>query len=148
MKTIVAVDPGAKGGVAWINANGVGAESLADLTDKGLLRLLKQILLDATTDGIIAYVEQVNSMSPGRRACFVLGGSYRACRMALAATEIPFKLVLASEWQKGLGVPKKTTYAKRKKYLQGKAEEVFPQLEVTPDIADALLIMEWGRRQP
>ena len=89
------IDPGKSGAIAWIGPSGPSAEPLKNMTDREVYELLRNLVIDSHT-GIHAYIEQVNAMSPGRRACFVLGGSYMALKMALAAACIPYEPVLSS----------------------------------------------------
>ena len=146
MKAIIGIDPGANGGIAWINSDGEACvekmpDSLQDLWD-----LVVSISLEAGTGGtgIRAYLESVSS-SPqmGVVSAFSFGRGYGNLEMALTAAGIPFERVRPQVWQKALGCMTKGD----KNVSKRKAQELFPDRKVTHATADALLIAYYGTKQ-
>ena len=156
MTTYIGIDPGQAGGIAALGFNEHQPEAWPmPETDAEILGLLRELgpteaERESGTCSVFAVLEKVNAMSPGRQACFQLGGSYRALRMALTAAGIPFEEVRPEDWQRKVGVPPqkkpKLTYAKRKARLRARAQALFPGYAVTNKTADALLMAECCRK--
>ena len=149
--TIIGIDPGASGGIAWI-ANGKACvekmpETLQDLWELiDNIRLASQIEVGRYCDNthIRAYLEQVHS-SPqmGVKSSFTFGNGFGHLEMALTAAGIPFERVRPQVWQKALGC----MTGGDKNVSKRKAQELFPHIKCTHATSDALLIAEFGRRQ-
>jgi hypothetical protein len=148
MKTIIGIDPGKNGGIAWIADGKACVEKTPD-TLKDLWELVNSI-----TGGFVsfrasnalmfkAYIEAVSS-SPqmGVVSAFSFGQGYGNLEMALTAAGIPFERVRPQQWQKTLGCMSKGN----KNVTKAKAQALFPHLKITHATADALLIAEYGRR--
>ena len=144
----IGVDPGANGGIAWIDYNGKACvEKMPDS-----LQDLWELICDITSypkssiDGrsYKAYIEQVSS-SPqmGVVSAFSFGRGYGNLEMALTAAGIPFERVRPQVWQKALGCMTKGD----KNVSKRKAQELFPDRKVTHATADALLIAYYGTKQ-
>lgn len=149
--TYLGLDPGQSGGIAAIGFGPVTAWPMPQ-TDAEILSLLRELgpteaEKEAGRTRVFAVLEKVNAMSPGRQACFQLGGSYRALRMALTAAGIPFEEIRPEDWQRAVGVPPqkkpKLTYAKRKARLRQRAQALFPGVTVKNETADALLLARY-----
>lgn len=151
---IVAIDPGASGGVAWrINGNNHCAK-MPD-TEGGAVTLLRSIgcVTETTQTATLCYIEEVGGFigkaQPGS-AMFKFGfnaGLLRGIAMALGWRII---LVRPAKWQAGLGLGgSKSCDSKAdwKRKLKGEAERRFPDMTVTLATADALLILDWGVSQ-
>lgn len=148
--TIIGIDPGKSGGIAWIGDNGPCVEkmpeTLTDLWDLILTDIAiseKRYCIDPAKDCIKAYIEVVHS-SPqmGVKSAFTFGNSYGHLEMALTAARIPFERVRPQQWQKTMGCLTKGD----KNVSKRKAQELFPSMKITHATADALLIAEYGRR--
>jgi hypothetical protein len=142
----IGIDPGASGGIAVIYDGGFAQAFPMPETDKEILDLLREFAPpEGKESEVFACIERLNAMSPGRQACFQLGQSYGKLKMALIACGIPFSEVLPAAWQKAMGCPSKKgrTYAQRKALLRARAQALFPQLKVTNQTADALLICSY-----
>jgi len=144
-KYVMGIDPGVSGGIAFWDNDGVRAHKMpATLAD--LWALIHDNCYRIST---VAYLEKVASMSgEGVRSVFTFGQNFGALRMALTAAGIPFFSVPPQTWCKKMGLKKKKTetnteWKNRHKAL---AQELFPHLKITHYTADALLIMEYGRR--
>lgn len=142
---VVGIDPGASGGIAyvWIAPNGrVQAwakpmpETWMDIW--GVIRALGKVAQ-------FAIIERVNAMpKQGVVSTFKFGKSAGALEMALVAAGLRYELVTPSVWQGNLhcrtgGV---------KNVSKARAQQLFPGVKMTHAIADALLIAEYGRRNP
>ena len=142
MKTVIGIDPGKHGGIAWITDGKPCVEKMPD-TLQDLWELLVSISLNAETGGtgIHAYLEQVSS-SPGMGvvSAFTFGNGFGHIEMALTAASISFERVRPQVWQKAMGCMTKGD----KNVSKRKAQELFPQIKVTHAIADALLIAKYG----
>ena len=144
----IGVDPGANGGIAWIDYNGKACvEKMPDS-----LQDLWELICDITSyprssiDGrsYKAYIEQVSS-SPqmGVVSAFSFGRGYGNLEMALTAAGIPFERVRPQVWQKALGCMTKGD----KNVSKRRAQELFPDRKITHATADALLIAYYGTKQ-
>ena len=144
----IGIDPGANGGIAWIDYNGKACvEKIPDT-----LQDLWELLCDITSypkssiDGrsYKAYIEQVaSSPQMGVVSAFSFGRGYGNLEMALTAVGIPFERVRPQVWQKALGCMTKGD----KNVSKRKAQELFPDRKVTHATADALLIAYYGTKQ-
>lgn len=145
-ETIIGVDPGANGGIAWITSDGKACVEKMPDTLQDLWELVVSISLEAGTGGmgIRAYLEAVSS-SPqmGVVSAFSFGRGYGNLEMALTAAGIPFERVRPQVWQKALGCMTKGDKNVSKK----RAQELFPGRKITHATADALLIAHYGTRQ-
>ena len=144
----IGIDPGANGGIAWIDYNGKACvEKIPDT-----LQDLWELLCDITSypkssiDGrsYKAYIEQVaSSPQMGVVSAFSFGRGYGNLEMALTAVGIPFERVRPQVWQKALGCMTKGD----KNVSKRKAQELFPDRKITHATADALLIAYYGTKQ-
>lgn len=144
-RTIIGIDPGANGGIAWITDSKACVEKMPD-TLQDLWELVVSISLEAGTGGtgIKSYLESVSS-SPqmGVVSSFSFGRGYGNLEMALTAAGIPFERVRPQVWQKALGCMTKGD----KNVSKRKAQELFPDRKITHATADALLIAHYGTKQ-
>jgi len=150
-KTIIGCDPGKNGGIAWITDGKACVEKMPD-TLKDLWELFQSIMHDGkpaerlqkACHGFKAYIEQVSS-SPqmGVVSAFSFGQGYGNLEMALTAAGIPFERVRPQVWQKALGCMSKG----QKNVTKAKAQELFPHMKITHNVADALLIATYGTKQ-
>lgn len=145
--TIIGIDPGASGGIAWIDEQGKPCVEKMPQTLTDIWELVLDITGVAkryTKPGSIkAYLEQVHSMpGQGVSSSFKFGQGYGALEMALTAAGIPFERVTPQKWQKALGC----LTGGNKNVSKAKAQELFPSIKFTHATADAMLIAEYGRR--
>lgn len=146
MSTIIGIDPGANGAIAWITNGKPCVEKMPD-TLQDLWELFGSIthsLMPVDERYFKAYIEQISS-SPqmGVVSAFSFGRGYGNLEMALTAAGIPFERVRPQVWQKALGCMTKGD----KNITKRKAQELFPSLKITHATADALLIAEYGTKQ-
>jgi hypothetical protein len=140
-----AIDPGASGGIAfevdgWTTAEAM-PDTVVDLADR--LRSLK-------VEGFgFCFLEEIPKF-PGKNAAAMmkLCIRYGECRGILATLGIRVIELPPKEWQKILGLGGKAAHGSRwKAHLKEKAQALFPHLKVTLKTADALLILEAGKRK-
>ncbi len=138
--TIIGIDPGKSGGIAWITNGKPCVEKMPE-TPQDLYDLIMSI--KGEWKFCKAYIEQVHS-SPqmGVTSAFTFGQGFGHLEMALTAAGIPFERVSPQKWQKSLGCLTKGD----KNVSKRRAQELFPSMKVTHATADALLIAEFGTR--
>jgi Holliday junction resolvasome RuvABC endonuclease subunit len=137
--TIIGIDPGKNGAIAWIENRKPCVEKMPDT-----LQDLWELIQDIQSNGPRhAFIEQVHS-SPqmGVKSAFTFGQGFGQLEMALTAAGISFERVRPQVWQKSLGCMTKGD----KNITKRKAQELFPEIKITHAIADSLLIAEYGRR--
>jgi hypothetical protein len=162
---LIGVDCGKTGGVAFLFSNGEVEAFPMPLTSLDLVQLLevkveqeRKICGIKTMPNIRAVVESVNAMPSGGRkmgatAAFSFGRSFEMPQSIFSALRIPYSLVSAVTWQKVLKCKKAKEYKDRKNLLYRQAQQLFPQvfegalIGYGKAIADALLILEYGRIQ-
>lgn len=154
--TILAIDPGASGGLAWGLGTAASPATANMPADPNLLYGLLEDISLSSISPIHAFVEKVGGFigkeQPASRA-FTFGANYGAILGVLAAMEIPTTLVLPQIWQKSLSLGNSTAHAKGKwkSYLATCARRLYPKTKVTLANADAVLIFHaaaTGRIKP
>lgn len=140
MQTLIAIDPGAAGGVAWRDADGVVH---AVPMPEGMTAQVDFLRgLAAQLPGVAAVMEKVGTYVPGNHvgsACTFA----RHCghlEAALYAVGVPFTEVAPQVWMKQLGsLPADKSL--RKKAIRELMARRFPSLSVTLKTADALALL-------
>lgn len=174
-KVYFGVDPGQSGGVVALLSGGkIVSTALGSLTERDLWVWFSQwegLRCHAQIEQVTGYIPRGEGRQPGSRM-FTFGQSYGALRMALIASMVSFEEVTPTTWQKALGItPRKKgekvhtapqggpgsktvvrttggeTDTQWKNRLKAKAQQLFPHVKVTLNIADALLIAEFCRRK-
>jgi Holliday junction resolvasome RuvABC endonuclease subunit len=144
--TIIGIDPGKSGGIAWITGGKPRVEKMPE-TLQDLWDVLQSIAHQNGYDAqnhCRAYIEQVSS-SPqmGVKSAFTFGNGFGHLEMALTAAGIPFERVRPQAWQKALGC----LTGGDKNVSKRRAQELFPSMKITHATADALLIAHYGSKQ-
>lgn len=152
---ILAVDPGASGGLAWTLSSAVPDVGCAGMpkTPEEVFDFIRTIWVAARGD-LICYVEDVpkyigvNLPGSSMAVLFFNVGLIRGILTALGAD---VRLVNPHEWQKSFNVGTRRaagSHSKWKQVLAAEAKRQFPQLgkKVTLKTADALLILQYGLR--
>jgi len=138
MATILGIDPGASGGIAWISEDGthVRAAKMPD-TNHDLANILQEY------PSRLAILERVSSRpGQGVSSTFKFGTNFGLIQGVLSALVIPYELVTPTVWQKAMGCLSKGD----KNVTKAAAQRLFPSLKITHATADALLLAEYGRR--
>jgi len=151
VKTIIAIDPGASGGVAvWVyGVAGCRAMPPTGGDRVALLRGLKAasdksgvetVCMMEATSGYVGRPQPGSAMYRFGEDCGFLKGIIQTLGMRL-------ELVRPQVWQKAFGLGTASACASKtiwKNKLKAEAQRRFPHLEVTLKTADALLILEYG----
>jgi len=148
-KTIIGIDPGAGGALAFITPDG---RAVVHKTKTTLpLEAIQDALCGRDRSQVIAYIEELTGFQQGRVA---MRGAQVAVMMRnlgvwegiLMGMGISHRLVKPQQWQAGISGVKGSEYADKKKALRLEAARRFPSMKPTADTADALLIADFGRR--
>ena len=153
MKHLIAIDPGAAGGVA-VSASGQVVCHPMPETQGDTLELIRDIKRAADVEGAacVCVLEQVGGFvgkAQTGSSMFNFGEGYGFVKGAVQALGIRLELVRPQVWQKtfGLGTASRcATKSAWKNKLKAEAQRRFPELRVTHKTADALLILEWHTR--
>jgi hypothetical protein len=150
---ILAIDPGASGGIAELHTDS-SAVAHAMMDDSDLRDYMESFAQGGLLDGVrtVCYMELVGGYIAGNAvpgsAMFNFGDGYGYIRGLLAAHRIETRLVRPQTWQAGIpGVRGEKDKGTRKRALKEHAARLFPSLKVTLKTADALLIADYGRRE-
>lgn len=147
MRTIqpgyIAIDPGASGGIAWVDRNGVVQ---ADDLEMGVQKLCE---IKANFPGSSTlYIEDVPyGMAQGGFLSPMAKLHRSAGRLEGAAVALGIRMIMVKpqRWQKALGLGARRNHGKDwKKHLRDEAQRRFPELTVTLKTADALLILDYA----
>lgn len=154
-KYITGIDPGASGGVVRLDEDGniVSYQSFKNAADHYLAYIIEMHVYG----NCHCYIEKVHAMPAIRRdkfgkirrqgitSTFNFGRNYGMLLGAVYSRMGNTKVrhVTPQVWQASLGC----LTGGDKKVTHRKAQEMFPDVKVTHQIADALLIAEYGRRQ-
>jgi hypothetical protein len=154
------IDPGQSGGIALIRDVAVLATRMP-ATEGDVARFFAQSLIPL---GIrFCLIEKVHSFpEQGVASAFTFGRGTGLLIGLLLAHKIPFEEITPQDWQKILGIPPRVKKPRKpkpflqyppeesqtewKNRLRAKAQQLFPQIEITLATADALLIAETCRR--
>lgn len=150
---ILAIDPGASGGVVELYPDG-RAVAIAMPDESDLRDLVQSFGGRAAIEGhpAMCFMELVGGFIAGNKlpgsAMFNFGSGYGFARGLLSAMRIETRLVRPQTWQVGIpGVRGEKDKGNRKRALKAHAARIFPSLKVTLLTADALCIADYARRQ-
>lgn len=162
---IIAIDPGATGGIAWEYDYKYEYVIKMPDTPRDIEEHLRSLI--AMSEDNFCYLEKVGQYMPGNagpaavkfaRHCGVLEG-------IIVSLGIPYKEVLPAKWQNYFigkpnypkipkeiqGKARKQILAKRKterkNKIKAKAQALYPHLKITLATSDALGILTWGMAQ-
>lgn len=132
--------------MAWVDTDGIVQCHSMPPTEGDVLDQLYSL----SASGIQrCYLEQVVGFIPGSGAgaMFTFGEGFGFLKGCLMALKYEIVLVRPPKWQQALSLGSKSTYAKQwKNHLKESAQRLFPNCKVTLSTADALLLLEYGRR--
>ena len=163
---LLAIDPGKSGGIAWMMSTGIAEKVFARKMPDGEQEIFEALAdierraLQEAAGNITAIIERVN-FRPRQRGGWEFSGNYHGCRMAMIALGITFRNPTPGQWQKGFGLiqklPKRKDemtkeeinahYKAKKQRSKELAQELYPGLRVTHYTSEALLLLEYLRRQ-
>lgn len=149
MKTILGVDVGATGALAFYNEKELIIYDTPTFERNKTNRIdchkLHEICSKNHADH--AYIEQVNAFGMGASSAYNFGWSSGVVEAILASLEIPFTYVTPMRWKKDLQVPKDKDAARMR------ATQLLPlfscnwPLKKDHGRAEAALISLWGYKQ-
>jgi hypothetical protein len=141
---MIAIDPGASGGLAWHNGDGVVcAKAMPDGMSEQI-DFLRTLMLSGHKDAIIENVGGYMPGNSGPAACKFARhvGHLEAACYCLGISVVK---VAPQTWQKTLGTYSKDK-AERKKQIKEQMARMYPHLSVTLKTADALGILTFHLR--
>lgn len=143
MNPILAIDPGASGGIAWRTSDGTVHVEPMPYGMTAQADLLRTLVVE--NPGISAVIERTGGYVPGNsgpsavkfaRHC----GNLEAIIYTLG---IPMTMVAPTVWQKALGaLPHEKP--ERKRTIREMMARAYPHLSVTLKTADALAILHYS----
>jgi hypothetical protein len=147
MTSIIAIDPGASGGISILSHTGSECspmpETQGDIVDT--LRSIKAVEPDC-----VCYLEQVGGFTgkgqPGS-AMFKFGESFGFLKGVIQTLGFRLVMVRPQVWQKHFGLGTASACASKtewKNKLKAEAQRRFPHLSVTLKTADSLLILDYA----
>ena len=142
MTRILAIDPGASGGLAYLGPSGIILNSMPD-TDQDTTILVSDRL--AISD--VVYIEKVGGYVGGKGApgssMFNFGRNVGFLHGLIAASKTRCIEVPPQRWQKTIGAGTKATHgAKWKAHLKQIAQQRQPGILITLKTSDAVLLLE------
>jgi len=146
-KELIAIDPGKSGGIAWKMAYGTRAVPMP-ATEPDIAQKLKEIYyhLDKPTVIIEEVGGYIGRPQPGS-AMFTFGRNFGFLLGVLTCLSARIVLVRPQKWQSFLSLGTSDgNKTKWKNKLKAKAQNLYPDLDVTLAISDALLLLEYGRK--
>lgn len=145
MNQIIAIDPGASGGIAWMDEDGFAQAAPMPKTHSDIIETIVGKSFGNVTFVIEDLPKHCGIPRPAS-STFVMAYNYGLICGAILALRKPLHRVRPQVWQAGVGSTKKTQGSGWKRWLAGIAQERFPHLKVTQKTADALLILDYARR--
>lgn len=143
----IGIDPGKNGGVCLLNNEGDYYRALAfrcpdsDSMHKTLLEHMANFKVDF--DNIYVAIEKVWAFpSDARSSAFKFGFNSGIWMGILYAMDLNIKEVIPREWMKFYDMPKMDK-KNRKKWLKELSEKLYPNIKVTYNVSDAILIANY-----
>lgn len=159
MSAYIGIDPGVKGGLAVIRADGTAGAWRYPGDMHEAARLLREVIDNETAGGVVvlAAIEKVSAMprggpkgevKMGASSAFKFGGNYYGWMWAMSALMVPYTTVTPQKWQKAL---LDSGTGETKERSLNMARRLFPgvdlRFKVDDGKADALHLARWARMQ-
>lgn len=143
-RPIMAIDPGASGGIAWRDGSFPADASPMPDTISGLAR----VIYEAKRIGASVIIEHVGTYRPGNSGPAAVKFARHCGQIEgiCSGFGIPFSTVMPSKWMAVIpGVPKgESAKTERKRMIRDAMGRRYPHLRVTLKTADALGILTWA----
>lgn len=145
-RKIIAIDPGAQGGIAIFSVDKDRLIEVVKMPDtpQDLLDLISKYQINSK-----CYLEKVGGLpGMGGSSMFNFGKGFGHLEMALLCRKIPTTEVTPQKWQKTLqlGTKGHKSTSQWKNKLKAKAQQLYPKVpKITLAVSDALLILEYAR---
>lgn len=145
---MVAIDPGTGGGIAVALAGDSATAFSMPKTEKEILKHLQFARAGGATTVYLEQLVKFAGRNQSGSSAITYGANWGIIKGILTALDFRTILVRPQTWQKALelGTSKGKTRTEWKNHLKNRAEQLFPQLDVTLATADALLILECAKR--
>lgn len=146
--TIVAIDPGKDGGIAFQTEGLLSGCFPMPGTEGDLTGLLRRLQPPVTV-----YLENlVKHMGAGipASAMAVYASNWGFLKGAVQMAGWPLHLITPAQWQKALGMGTRKRGSSKtdwKNKLKSEAQRLYPHLNITLKTADALLILAYAKAQ-
>lgn len=149
---ILGIDPGSHGGFSIVDLTGTmrHAYSFKNYTEYELVEFVKSL---KETNDIMgwqtrAYIEQVHAMPrDGKVQAFSFGRNYGFWLGILTTLKIGYVEIPPANWQAALKMRVRgLEYRDKKRAIKIAAQKLYPELNLTLDTCDGVLIAEYGRR--
>jgi hypothetical protein len=142
MRRILAIDPGASGGIAHFANGRVVVEPMPG-TDGDI----RDVLINWLSQSDVVYIEKVGGYIGGKgapgSAMFNFGRNVGFLHGLIASMNLRCIEVTPQRWQKTLGAGTSKTHGTRwKAHLKGLAQQRQPGIFITLKTADAVLLLE------
>lgn len=148
---LLAIDPGKSGGLAWTDMDGNPHCLKMPDTEGDVLDALRE--LRSRHDIKAAFIEEVGGYCgvgmPGS-AMFVFGKGFGFLIGVLMTMGVRVELVKPQRWQAPLSIGTVRSNGGKgrwKRRLKEKAQQLFPNCDVTLNTSDALLILDYALNQ-
>ncbi|MFA6726942.1 MAG: hypothetical protein WCS17_01855 [Prevotella sp.] len=166
MKTIISIDPGAKGFISIREDDTIDYVSIIEVDRKGLAEIFRELKKKYSDNkNVIVVMEEVHAIyGSSAKATFSFGSTFGFLLGLIMANNFPFALVQPKEWQKEVWVnlDKVYRYGDGKKTIDTKETSIAAAMRIFPNEdlrrsqrcktiddnkADSLLIGEYARRR-
>ena len=146
-KMFIGIDPGKNGGVAIINEDGGCVSFRCPKTPKDMaMSLMSAIPESVAFSDIIAHIEHVHAM-PGNGvvSMFSFGQNLGQWEGIFGSLELDVIYTGPRTWMQHYDCKSNMDKKERKRYLRSIAEKLFPNIKMTFNISDALLIANYAK---
>lgn len=147
---MIAIDPGLSGGIAWLAADDEICACAMPATESDIKQVLMAACLAGTRIALVEDVPLVIGQRISPASVGKLHRNYGFCLGVLSALSFRIELVKPRLWQSHfqLGTKRDTSGTTEwKNKLKAEAQRRFPYIDVTLATADALLLLDYGRRK-
>ena len=149
-KLFIGIDPGMNGGIAFIRPE-MDSYSIQSMRCPKTAPEMAEIFEIGIEQAehmheIVLFIEHVWSFpGDGRVGAFRFGYNYGLWKGIASANGIDVYNIAPRKWQGGLNVPDNLKGRERKKWLKEHAESLFPNIKITYNVSDAILIANYAK---
>ena len=144
----IGIDPGKSGGITLISDKGIeAAKCPKEPSDMAIF--FEYFIGDTAPYNVGILIERVWARpTNGSRHAFAYGFNYGLWYGIIARKDIELHTILPNKWIQYFNCPKGIEYNERKKWLKGKAQELYPEIKrVTLATADSILIAHYAKEE-
>ena len=147
-KLYVGVDPGMNGGITFISKDMDLEEAKAircPKTSHEMASILQVGIEGYAPSDVIFFIEHVWSFPrDGRVSAFRFGYNYGLWKGIASASELTMYNVPPRTWMGAYEMPSNMETRERKRWLKSYAEKLFPNIKVTFNTSDSILIAHYA----